>query len=210
MRPIEVFRSDVPEPYLRSLTAAVIQSYQRADELCNATFSCPIVRSNSYPFVRRGLIEDSLLAIAAEPRFEGVVGVRQAASGSFWNHVETTIRRVVITQNSAADAECHLRPAVYKSDLAKATQLLLWDEEREEAGFGSIFSHLSHGKNGGADGRPGFVVIRFPKANLNEFYDGTIDLLAEFPELLLPELPPVEEIPEPTLPDIHPTQGYGA
>jgi len=181
MNAMDVFRSDFPEEYLKILAAGLRDCYRNANRLIQETYVTLEVRQNTYPWLRRGLIEDMMMSTAAQ--FGESISAAQVDSGHFWWHSELRAGRIVLTQCASSGEDAPVRQAQYKNELAKKTQRLLFPEVNDPPNQGIIYATLLHNKAAGSDQHVGYAQIRFPKPGLTSFYEGGVDLLVQFPDV---------------------------
>jgi hypothetical protein len=185
MNAIEVFRQDFPKDLLKLIAGGMIDSYRQADDALGSMIRDGRVRGNTYPWMRRGLIEDMLLETCGD--YGDPVVVSQAGGEFFWFHVEIRVGRVVLTQSAALDADAPLRAATYKKTLAVGSQRLLFPDSHDIQDEACLYASLLHNKLPQDVSQMGFAQIRFPRVNhlglLDGFHDGHIDLMDEFIEL---------------------------
>jgi hypothetical protein len=204
MRAVEVFKSACPEGFLRDVAGGLSSAYAAADSQTRGALRRDEEIANTYPWMRRGLVEQMLRDVAAGYPSKIVAKVER---GNFWFRAELKFGRINLTQCAAFDPDMALRPAIYRTELAKLNQpksLFPGLTEFDAMDDGQLCAVLLHGRRASSYAKVRIAVIKFPKPNIADgFYDDKIDLCAEFPEAFLDVDTPIEAIPEPAIPELH-------
>ncbi len=180
---VEKCRDAFPWEFFRHISYGLAEGYHLAVLDSEHLFSYAEERANVLPILRRERIEQMLHDKAAG--FPGLLEL--AVQTGFWFHREIKAGEFVFTQCGSADPESPLRAANYKEALANGNrQLSLFhdlDIGQPDPSQPKLYAVLLHGWVAGNRSRVGHAMIRFPKENLEDgFYDGCIDLMAEFPQ----------------------------
>lgn len=213
---LELFEESVPKPFLEDVLTAVFDCYAAANERCESLFEGPEA-VNLRPFVRRGLIEQSLREIAgkysgiAATSERGIIG--EKGQTSWWYHTLVRCGPVAFTQNAVGDPNELVRPSLFREGYAASNrQLLLFP--MEEAGDDGhrlatmqgvkLYGILLHGQSADVE-LPGFAVVRFPNYKYDGYLTGQVNLFDRFPavvanrtKMLMNSSADMEQVNEPT------------
>jgi hypothetical protein len=213
---VELFLESVPEPFLKDVLTAVFDCYAAANQQCESFFEPPEAL-NLRPFVRRGLIEQSLREVSkgypgvSATSERGLIG--ENGQTSWWSHTLVRCGVVAFTENTVGDPNELVRPSQFRQGYAASNrQLLLFaleealgQTERPPVMEGvKLYGILLHGQSPDA-GLPGFAVVRFPNYEYDGYLTGSVDLFARFPavvasrtKVLMDGAVEVEQVSEPT------------
>lgn len=179
----QVLEAELPDGFLRQLTTWMLGVYQTAPEVAERVVE-GVEQRDLLPFVRRALVEQTLRLLGEK------WGMKAEAhpSGGFWHHRRVEHGRIVITQNTSAEAESSLRYAEYKHRYSYG---LFSEQELEstvahaDVGEGEqVYALLTHGREKGAYDKLGFALFRFPKQGLEDCWPGDFDLFDAFPDVV--------------------------
>lgn len=170
---VELFKADVPPEFLTRLHGGIRSAYLSAKKSVDSQNIGEEERYNVMPWTRRGHVESRLRDAAAMSGIE----VETEKTG-FWRHVVLTCGRFRITQTTSIDSETPLRKAGYKCNYANEQTLLPGFEEiapTVAACDPHIYAVVLHRASVLAE-EPDFMMVRFPKPDLDGFHPGEIDL----------------------------------
>jgi hypothetical protein len=119
MKAVDVFRAACPEGFLRDIAGGLSSVYAILDSHVRSILRYNEEIANTMPWVRRGLVEQMLRDVAAG--YPSKIKVKMERGG-LWFRAELSMGRVTLTQYAAFDPELSLRPAVYRTELAKKNQ----------------------------------------------------------------------------------------
>jgi hypothetical protein len=180
---VERFRNAFPQAFLQQVSYGVSEGYHLAALDSEHLFSYAEERANVLPGIRRGRIEQMLHTVTVS--FPALT--ESPVKTGFWFHREIRGGEFVFTQCGSSDPDSPLRSANYKEALAGGNiylslfpDLNVGQPDPDQA---RLFAVLLHGWVAGNRSRVDHAMIKFPKEKLEDgFYDGHIDLMAEFPE----------------------------
>lgn len=180
---VERFRNAFPQAFLQQVSYGVREGYHLAALDCEHLFLYAEERANALPSIRRARIEQMLRTVTAS--FSELIEL--PIKTGFWFHREIRAGEFVFTQCGSSDPESPLRSANYKEALAGGNIYLSLFPDFEigqpDPDQAKLYAVLLHGWVAGNRSRVDHAMIKFPKENLEDgFYDGHIDLMAEFPE----------------------------
>lgn len=178
----EIFRRDMPAPYLQACLLGLFENYLSAAEFCGDRFE-PSEAFNVLPFYRRGLIEGTLREAT-----HGVQGMKTTVErDGFWNHTVVSAGDCIMTQ-----ATLKLPDDPVRSSLARRAYSEPDNQQYLNASFqpvtatrrGFVYGLLVHGREPQDRFFPAFAQIVFPNRNLESYFPRRIDLFKEFPEVV--------------------------
>jgi hypothetical protein len=169
----EIFRHHAPSLYLEELAQMLPNAYLQANAALQGLDLDEPESKNLYPLLRREFIETNFRRVSEKHGFT----CRTQRNGFFF-HLEVDIGPFVLTV-SKDDNDFSPEEAVYKRNLALKQLLLPFVEYDNESWLKnprtSYYAMLLHEPRKDRTG-PKSMMIRFPKANLDEFHEGEIDL----------------------------------
>jgi hypothetical protein len=183
---VQRFWAGVPRAFMERVLRSLFDNYKLADEACQE-FEGP-ERENSRPFWRRALIEGSLRAIAAQFPEQVAADAARHEDKGFWYHTLVICKNdVALTQNTVPDPDTVVRNSCFRCGYASENnQLWLFPYLAPEQmpSDALLYGIIVHGRSANSPGLPGFAQVRFPRPNLAGYYEETVDLFAEFPEVV--------------------------
>jgi hypothetical protein len=181
----ELFWEHMPHPFLGEALRGLFKAYDESAQYCRQFDESEEL--NLRPFHRRALFERNFRAAAnGFPERVSAKAIRFQNKG-FWFHTKVVAGRVGMTQCAAGEPEAVVRPANYRRYYAGShNQIWLIPDANPDADLDGkmLYAIFTYGRSNEAPVRPGFAEIRFPSATLSTDLPGTIDLFAEFPEIV--------------------------
>lgn len=210
MKAVDVFRAACPDGFLRDIAGGLASVYALVDDHVRSILRYNEEISNTMPWVRRGLVEQMLRDVAAGYPSQITVKMER---GGLWFRAELSMGRVTLTQYAAFDPELSLRPAIYRTELAKKNRQMSLFPDFQEIDIpedSDLYAVLLHGRRPDTFGRVGSAVIKFPMPNVSEgFFDEEIDLFEEYPEAFANLDTPHEVIEDTAIPELHDSEQTG-
>jgi hypothetical protein len=180
----DIFRRDMPPAYLRDCVVGLFEDYLSSAEFCADRFELTEA-VNLLPFYRRGLIEGRLRENAR--RHKQMKASCDRDSSGFWNHTVVAIGDCIMTQSTVRHADelvrhSHAREAYAEPDNQRYLHSSFQPVTQSRRGF--VYAILIHGRDPNDKFFPAFAKIVFPERSLTKYYRRSIDLFAEFPEVV--------------------------
>ena len=145
LTPVEWFQQSVHLPFLHDTTRMLFRAYRDAEEECRA--KPKEVAHDFRGYLRRALIEERWPLIAQRYAEEGICTSYQpnAASTSFFAHI--TFGRVVLTESYAETPQTIIRPALFRSTLARPNTKSLFGDDPPPLPTDPLFALMIHGED---------------------------------------------------------------
>lgn len=174
-----MFLQEVPEPVILDTARCLIGSYAEAFRYCRDSFPGPEAH-DLYPIIRRAMFERNWRARLS--RYDvGLTSESNAIGNCF--HTELRAGRVVLTVSAVEAPGEIVREAVFRTGLARGSQLDLFLEPEPPPADAVLYAILLHGPlGGGLLPSPGFIQVGFPASDCNQYVD-RFNLLDHFPVL---------------------------
>jgi hypothetical protein len=177
VRPLDIVRENLPLRYRRTLAVLLRDAYARADEESRRLFTDMGVRSDHYPWIRRGLLEDALLV--SPEGFEGIQSI-QIPSRYFWHHVEIRSGQTILTLANHYDPEMPLRRSEFRDAMFRQMEMFSFDEVVDESKVPAV---LLHHRLDTDHKKVGYAVIRCGRPNNDGWFEGGINLMHDHPDV---------------------------
>lgn len=181
---VERFWTSVPRPFMERILRSLFDNYILADKKCRDFEKEE--KANVLPFYRRGLIEQSIRAVAVQ--FPKQVVAKAVKYEGYWYHSLVICNDdVALTENALPNPDAVVRNSCFRYDYAKRdNQLYLFSDMAPEQppSDSLLYGIIVHGRSRENPLLPGFAQVRFPKPKLDGYYRERVDLFAEFPEVV--------------------------
>jgi hypothetical protein len=192
---VPLFHETVPQPMLRSLLKALLQSYRDSSAYCYKKYR-PAQAKDVSGHVRRADMESEMLGVAE--RFKSVAS---AETHMFKNYTGTYVELqcgvVRLTESCVPDKEELPRQADFRATLAGRRQgkFVFAADEEVQVQPEHLYGILLHGVDKSSKKRDkcAFACVRFPDQDCAEYVGEIVDLFALFPDVIAEFYGPEEE-----------------
>ncbi|PWU12128.1 MAG: hypothetical protein C5B51_01225 [Terriglobia bacterium] len=179
-----------PQRIQRALVKCIFENYKESSRYCFRHFGAPQAKDLSGVY-RRARIEDEFAGISALYKELTVTALTYQNNTGYYN--EISCGEIKLTQSCISDKNEVPRQALYRSTLASAGQLDLF-ESSDDGTSRYLYAILTHGVDLNSPKRnwPAFISVQFPNAECTAYLDDGIDLMARFPEIVAEYIPKLQ------------------
>jgi len=177
--PRPTFLARIPDELLEAVGLGVDDSYGEAARHCQEFQTAQA--KDLYPYYRRTLIDDRLLAIGKRFGIEARSVLNTIGNCS---HVELEHEGIVLTCSAVESGNAVPREAIFREQLASSSQIELFPESNPVIpAHPKLYAILIHNGLSHKTEHPAFLRIAFPDRECKEYIGDAIDLVVRFASL---------------------------